>query len=359
MLKRLIGLTALLFAALGVAAAPASALEIGDPAPPLAGKVDWLRGEPVSEYKAGEVYVLDFWAVWCGPCIQSIPHLAELQKEYADKKVNVIGLAIWPRGNQRADATENFIAKREDMAYRIAEDIQGQTAKAYMEAAGQNGIPTVMVVDQKGRIAWIGHPMGGLDDVLAKIVSGDFDVTAAKEEADRRASVVQRSIPIRRAFDQALQSRNWEQVVKHADELMALDSEAFAQAGLYKYHLLLTQLDRPEEAAAWGRTLLNEKLADQPDALNSLAWLISTNGDIAKKNARDIELAKAAAERACTQTDWEDASVIDTLAKVYAVEGNYSKAVEVQTKAVGAASSEDKDSYTQTLDEYKAKAAGN
>ena len=56
----------------------------GSPAPAIA-IAKWMQGEPVEEFEAGKVYVVEFWATWCGPCLQSMPHMAQLQTEYGDK----------------------------------------------------------------------------------------------------------------------------------------------------------------------------------------------------------------------------------------------------------------------------------
>ena len=69
-------------------------LSLGDPAPPLFVS-RWIKGQKFDRFEPGKVYVLDFWATWCGPCIESFPHLTRLQKQYADKGVTVIGVSIW------------------------------------------------------------------------------------------------------------------------------------------------------------------------------------------------------------------------------------------------------------------------
>ena len=58
-------------------------------------------------------------------------------------------------------------------------------AKTWMQAAGQNGIPTAFVVNKESRIAWIGHPMT-IDSPLSKVVAGEWDIQAAKTEFDKQ-----------------------------------------------------------------------------------------------------------------------------------------------------------------------------
>src|SRR5262245_39165459 len=63
---------------------PEAKLKVGDPAPPLKA-TKWLQGEEVKEFAAGKVYVIEFWATWCGPCIVMMPHMGEMQAEYKSK----------------------------------------------------------------------------------------------------------------------------------------------------------------------------------------------------------------------------------------------------------------------------------
>src|SRR5882757_3255499 len=72
----------------------AATLNVGDPAPRLQpGK--WVQGEAVKEFARDKVYIVEFWATWCGPCRVSIPHLNELHAKLKDKGVIVIGQDAW------------------------------------------------------------------------------------------------------------------------------------------------------------------------------------------------------------------------------------------------------------------------
>lgn len=99
------------------------------PAPPI--KVDdWLRGEPLANFQPGKVYLLEFWATWCGHCVAVIPHLTQLQEKYQDSGFEVVGVAAREQGptaeeaRTRLDAwlTERF----PNLNYRIAFDYTGE-----------------------------------------------------------------------------------------------------------------------------------------------------------------------------------------------------------------------------------------
>jgi thiol-disulfide isomerase/thioredoxin len=151
-----------------------STLKVGDPAPKLqTGK--WVQGDPVKDFAKGKAYIVEFWATWCPPCRASIPHLNETYNKFKDKGLVVIGQDCYEKDET---LVAPFVKKMGDkMTYRVAlddksSDSKGQMAKTWMEAAGRNGITSAFLVNTKGVVAWIGHPMELKEETIEDALAG-------------------------------------------------------------------------------------------------------------------------------------------------------------------------------------------
>ncbi len=159
-------------------------LNIGDAAPSL--NVKWVKGEPVKQLEKGTVYVLEFWATWCKPCIEAMPHLSDLAAKYRDN-VKIIGVDVFEKSYATPEQVKQFLDTMANrMNYRVVEDNNDFMVENWLIAANEqnNGIPNTFIIDQKGRLAWIGHPIH-LDSVLLSVVSGGWDVEKFRVQRNR------------------------------------------------------------------------------------------------------------------------------------------------------------------------------
>jgi peroxiredoxin len=103
-----------------------------------------LAGKPLrlSDYR-GKVVVLDFWATWCEPCKQEIPHLIDLQSKYA-QRVQVLGISM-----DDDDKPVRTFQQQYKMNYPIAVG----TSSLADQYGGVLGLPITFVIDGQGRIA--------------------------------------------------------------------------------------------------------------------------------------------------------------------------------------------------------------
>lgn len=161
----------------------AADLAPGSPAPALSVK-KWYKGTPVKGFNANKTYVVEFWATWCGPCIETIPHLTELAKE--NKDVTFIGVSIWE--DDKDNNIKNFIEKMgSKMDYHVGySGNKTGMAKTWMNAASQNGIPTAFIV-KNNKVMWIGHP-AEMDQPLAQVKSGKFNLKTFKSKFEKEAA---------------------------------------------------------------------------------------------------------------------------------------------------------------------------
>jgi thiol-disulfide isomerase/thioredoxin len=131
----------------------------------------WVNGTPLTEADLrGKVVLLDFWAVWCGPCIATFPHLREWHEKYADKGLVIIGLTNYYNFTwddtagraTRAQGEEKVTPEKErEMLVKFAEShnlhhrFAIQKDKSLAEYYAVSGIPHVVVIDRAGKIRLI------------------------------------------------------------------------------------------------------------------------------------------------------------------------------------------------------------
>lgn len=310
-------------------------LKVGDKAPSL--KVaKWVKGTPVKQFEKGKVYVVEFWATWCGPCRTSIPHLTELAKKYKGK-VTFVGVSIWETQPGSKDTAymktvASFVKDMgSKMAYNVAVDgVTGTMAKTWMEAAGENGIPSAFVIDKNGKVAWIGHPMADLDEVLAKVVAGKFNVAAYAKEREKARSEEEKMQALFDPIVDLMEQGKDKEALDALNKVLAKNPNYESQLSMFKYNLML----RVDESSAFdfAKKLAEGQYKDNSMALNQLAWSIVD--DEMKLENPDYDVALSIAQRAAELSKFEDAFILDTLAYAHFKKGNIDEAIEYQEKAV-------------------------
>jgi thiol-disulfide isomerase/thioredoxin len=337
MMLRNIPILALALCLSAAAVAQQEKLAVGDNAPGL--DIErWVKGEETT-IKPGQVYVIEFWATWCGPCRAVIPHLTELQKNYGDDGLTIIGVSI----DEKTEAVAPFVRGQGDkMGYTVALDRHGGTKRAWMDAAGLQGIPASFIVDRKGKIAFIGHPNS--DDfsaTLRQVMAGRFDPKLQKQ-AD----------PMLQAARRAKTQRNWLLASRHYDEIVALDAAVFVNVALEKFDMLLVDMDQREAAYDYARALMRTAYASDAGALQMLAEKVARDPKIDQAK-RDLDLALQAAETSRRIAGRNDPKALATVALVHFHRGEMEQAIELQKQAYFSASPRVKPGYQRTLRTYQ------
>lgn len=369
-LKSRLTLTFLMCCAVGVwtlmpGMASAKDLGIGSKAPALDIE-HWVQDgngffKPIREFEEGKVYVVEFWATWCGPCINSMPHLAELQNKYRGNGVQIISVS-----DESLDEVKDLLGKKNDdvgktfaeitAAYSLTTDPDRSVYKDYMDAAKQQGIPTAFLVGKTGLVEWIGHPVE-MDQPLAAVIEGKWDREAYKEEMvaqQKMQESIQHLSMLASAgkFAEAIQlaeaqlknatsegaKQQWTEI-RHSLKLSGgmLDDESI---GYFRERLKSLKGD-PYAIARFGYSLYSQ--AQQGADVKPLLGDVIVAVEAETKNA-DPELKPL---------------MFNTLAMLASESGDLKKAIASQQSAVDATDDErQKKRLTLMLDELKQKAAG-
>lgn len=314
-------------------------LKIGSAAPAGFGEhLEFIQGDAIQSLDSDKVYVVEFWATWCGPCKQSIPHLNKLHKELSPKGLVIVGIS-----DETPEKVRPFVKQMgSTMSYCVAvqkKDDQHMKTK-WMKAAEQSGIPCAFVVNRKGKVVFFGHPMDPQFDRAVRLtVANRFDPELFARINDTLAEA-----------RRVAKLRDYRQAQSLYEKAIAEDPGTLIDIGFENWRMLKDQANDAAAAQAAIAKLL-EQVKDDRFALLEATNYLATATDV---KARDLDAAKSAADRLMEIAGGsDDPSVMSAVAAVAAARGDWSTAADMQYDAWMAAPPAAKDSFKKALDQYE------
>ena len=317
-------------------------LNIGDPAPPLRLRA-WLKGPPVPRLEKGKVYVVEFWATWCGPCRTAMPHLSALARKYRDK-VTVLSIDVYERKSTPIEKIKAFVDSMGDkMDYSVAAEDGYLMQSGWLHAAEIGGIPSAFVVDAEGKIAWIGHSML-LGEVLPQVLNNTLDVKAAlaKRNQDKRLAKLDED-----AYYELLRYRHdpmHPEDLRDPDSVLLLINQIVDKEPGLKYapriafytFAALLKTD-PQKAYAYGKTVIVTPTYEDP-AWDQIRGAVKIYGDRLNLPPQIYQLGAEAYQALIDHIGFpENVDVYkyyNNMATLYWRAKDTSKAIDAQQKAI-------------------------
>lgn len=319
-------------------------LNIGDPAPPLRMQ-EWIKGAPFQRFEEGHVYVIEFWATWCKPCLAAMPHLSALANKYRDK-VSFLGIDIYEskvKPVKSINQVKAFVDSMESqMDFYVAAEDTNFTVADWIEAAGEknNGIPRTFVVNGDGRLAWIGHPKD-IVDVLVKVVDNTWDI----KDALAKRNLNKNLYDLDTAADYAVYPYMVDSKKRRDSALLVIDELVRKEPKLkytpriasYTFRLLL-ETD-PHKAYQYGKVLLVTSTYEESDP-NMIIGAIKMYSEKSNLPAEIYELGAEAYQTESDQIPYPELvnmpKLYSNMAEWYWRANNKTKSIEAQQKAIEA-----------------------
>jgi peroxiredoxin/outer membrane lipoprotein-sorting protein len=134
----------------------------------------------------GSIVVLDFWAIWCAPCVQALPHIQKLHERYEGKPVRILGVN---RDRPGSGERVRTLLERREITFRQVLDEAGDAAGKF----NVSGIPHMVIIDQQGVIREVKVGFApGQEEVIAGTIDALLEgreVAAARPPAPRQREI--------------------------------------------------------------------------------------------------------------------------------------------------------------------------
>ena len=354
-------------AIVGLTFRPAQALEkeldIGSKAPALDVE-HWIQDgngffKPVTKFKEGSVYIVEFWATWCGPCIGSMPHLAELQNKYRGRGVQIISIS-----DETVDEVKHLLGQTHQevgksfeeitSAYSLTTDPDKSSHRDYLNASKAEGIPTAYIVGKSGLIEWIGHPMDGMDEALEAVVEGTWD----REEFKKTREAQENFELAMRRIGRLAQAEKFDEAIELIEKEIksAKQGEIREQYISVRNSLKLSAGKIDDELISYFRSELS-KMKGSPMSVGrfsySLHGIISQGGKVGPLADEAIAALNDELEGA---GDEIKPLLHNTMALLYEATNRLEEAIKAQEKAIASADAKQQRRLKPYLEQLKEKA---
>lgn len=127
---------------------------------------DYLKNTPNNKEFNDKFKVLEFWATWCKPCLEAVPHLNELKSEF-NNETNLIFLSITyesPEQTKKVLEKINFeTIVVSDQTKKIHNDLK-------IENKGMMILPRTVLIDNSNKIIWYGTPTELNSEIIIKFL---------------------------------------------------------------------------------------------------------------------------------------------------------------------------------------------
>ncbi|MBZ0263837.1 TlpA family protein disulfide reductase [bacterium] len=120
----------------------------------------------LQDYLAKGPVLLDFWATWCAPCKQAMPHLNKLHESYNDKGFTVLAISV---DNTRSVSKVKPFVKSQRYSFPVLLDTDQEVLKRYRG----NNVPHTVLISTEGKIqkVWIGYHPGEEKEIEAEVLT--------------------------------------------------------------------------------------------------------------------------------------------------------------------------------------------
>jgi peroxiredoxin len=124
----------------------------------------------LNEYIGEGPILISFWATWCKPCKEELPHVQELLEKYEEKGLTVFAIST---DSEKSVAKVKPYIKSHNYTFEVLLDTNSEVARSYYVRS----VPFTLIIDQAGKVVYqqLGYRKGDeikVEEVISKLIDG-------------------------------------------------------------------------------------------------------------------------------------------------------------------------------------------